>query len=85
MCHTNIGFGTTADDQLPHNEHNMISNADHPVEWAMLVTELDDAREHLESLIDEMAASGAIDEIDYAVQLGHVCAHLYQPVETSAI
>jgi hypothetical protein len=54
----------------------MISDAEHPVEWAMLTTELDDAREHLESLINEMTKAGLIDEADYAVQLGHVCAHL---------
>ncbi len=42
----------------------------------MLVTELHEAREHLESLVSEMVKSGAIDEADYAVQLGHVCAHL---------
>jgi len=54
----------------------MISDAEYPVEWAMLITELDDAREHLESLTNKMTKSGVIDEADYAVQLGHVCAHL---------
>ena len=42
----------------------------------MLVTELDDARAHLEALVSQMVQSGAVDEADYAVQLGHVCAHL---------
>lgn len=54
----------------------MINNKSNPVEWAMLVTELDEAREHLESLTNSMAEAGAIDETDYAVQLGHVFAHL---------
>lgn len=42
----------------------------------MLLTELADAREHLDSLISEMSKSGATDESDYAVQLGQVFAHL---------
>ena len=54
----------------------MISNSDSPVEWAMLLTELDDARDHLETLVNKMAESNEMDESNYAVDLGHVFAHL---------
>ena len=54
----------------------MINSSGHAVEWAALIAELDDAREHLEALIDAMVKAGAIDEAEYEVQLGHVCAHL---------
>ena len=54
----------------------MISENDNPVEWALLLYDLDEAKEHLESLIDQMNKGGKIDEEDYAVQLGHVFAHL---------
>jgi hypothetical protein len=53
-----------------------MTNAEHPVAWAMLMDELVDAREHLGALIGQMAAEGAIDESDFRVQLGHVFAHL---------
>ena len=42
----------------------------------MLMYELDDAHEHLGTLISQMAEDGAIDDEDYCVQLGHVFAHL---------
>ncbi len=42
----------------------------------MLLYELSDAHEHLGSLIDEMNASGRIDEEEFRVQLGHIFAHL---------
>ena len=54
----------------------MLTKAEHPVAWAMLMYELTDAREHLGALIDLMVAEGAIDESDFGVQLGHVFAHL---------
>lgn len=54
----------------------MISNKENPVEWAALMYELEDARDHLENLAKAMAEAGAIDEIDYSVDLGHVFAHL---------
>ena len=54
----------------------MINQNNDSVEWALLLYELDDAREHLESLIDQMNGDGEIEEEDYAVQLGHVYAHL---------
>lgn len=54
----------------------MINEKDNPVEWAMLITELDEAREHLDALIKSMAETESTDESEYAVQLGHVFAHL---------
>ena len=38
--------------------------------------ELEDAHSHLDELITCMAAGGAIDESDFAIDLGHIFAHL---------
>ena len=54
----------------------MINSKDNQVEWASLMYELEDAREHLESLVNQMPEKGIIDEVDYSVDLGHVFAHL---------
>lgn len=55
----------------------MINARDHYVAWAMLVTELDEAREHLQDLIDTLARDGRCDdEDDFSARLGHVYAHL---------
>jgi len=54
----------------------MLTKPEHPIAWVMLMYELADAREHLTALIDQMTAEGAIDEIDFGSQLGHVFAHL---------
>lgn len=54
----------------------MLSREEHPVAWALLAYELADARDHLGALIDQMQATGGIDEDEFAVQLGHVFAHL---------
>lgn len=54
----------------------MINEKKHHEAWASLVTELDDAREHLEGLIQKMQQSGVIDDADFTVDMGHVYAHL---------
>jgi hypothetical protein len=54
----------------------MINAKQHPVGWAGLLTELDDAREHLQSLLDKMQKDGTIEASELAVELGHVYAHL---------
>ncbi len=54
----------------------MINIKTNPIEWSSLMYELEDAKEHLESLIIEMNKNGSIDEIEYEIQLGHVFAHL---------
>lgn len=58
-------------------DFQVINQENNPVGWAMLITELDEAREHLEALVDQMSDAGAIDEYaEFAVDLGHVYAHL---------
>jgi hypothetical protein len=54
----------------------MINAKNNPVGWAMLLTELEDAREHLTALIDSLATAGEGDDVDFSIQLGHVYAHL---------
>jgi hypothetical protein len=55
---------------------HMINQKEHFVAWALLITELDDAKEHLESLTKKMVQDGVIDDTEFAVDLGHVYAHL---------
>ncbi|WP_440976359.1 hypothetical protein [Pseudoxanthomonas winnipegensis] len=54
----------------------MIDRKNHPVGWAMLLHELEDAREHLQALIEEMEADADYDEHSLRVDLGHIYAHL---------
>jgi len=54
----------------------MINKTKHYVAWALLLTELDDAKEHLESLTQKMLKDGSIDDAEFAVDLGHIYAHL---------
>lgn len=54
----------------------MIDNEKNPVEWALMLFDLDEARKHLEDLIDQMSRDKGIEEEDFAVGLGHVFAHL---------
>ena len=54
----------------------MINAKEHYVAWAGLITELDEAREHLEKLTNDINSQGLIDESEFAVYLGHVFAHL---------
>ncbi len=54
----------------------MINERTNPVAWALLLAELDEAKDHLAALADLMAKAGAIDDTEFAVYLGHVYAHL---------
>lgn len=54
----------------------MITLQNNPVEWGLLMYELQDAHEHLGELIDEMSKDGAIDEADLRVHIGHIYSHL---------
>lgn len=54
----------------------MINNKENPVAWALLLTELDEAREHIEELTNKMNKEGSIEESEYSVYLGHIYAHL---------
>lgn len=57
-------------------ERMMINNKENPVQWPLLLCELDDAREHFEELIDQMNVKGEFDEIEFSIRLGHVYSHL---------
>lgn len=63
----------------------MINSKDHPVAWAQLLSELEDAHEHLGSLISEMAQAGGIDVESYAVDIAHIYAHLNRAWNTRNI
>jgi hypothetical protein len=54
----------------------MITKTSNPVEWAMLMYELDDAKEHLETLIREMTKDSDFAEEDYRIQMAHIFSHL---------
>ena len=54
----------------------MIDAKEHPVAWVALLTELDEAQEHLEDLAERMRRDDDVNESEFAVQLGHVFAHL---------
>lgn len=54
----------------------MINEKNNPVEWVLLLDELEEAGEHLEELIKTMCADGTIDDSEYGVRLAHVFAHL---------
>ena len=54
----------------------MVNFEEQPEEWVALVTELDDAREHLQNMIDQMVLAKSIETEDFSVQMGHIYAHL---------
>jgi polyhydroxyalkanoate synthesis regulator phasin len=54
----------------------MINNKNNPVEWALLIYELDELREHVESLVDQMSNDGHISNEEYETHIGHLYAHL---------
>jgi hypothetical protein len=54
----------------------MIDRHLQPVEWAAFIYELDDAREHLETLLKRMERDPGYDDINLRIDLGHVYAHL---------
>jgi hypothetical protein len=54
----------------------MINKEVDPVEWAGLMYELEDAREHLVALIVDIEKDSEFDETDFRIQLGHVYSHL---------
>lgn len=54
----------------------MISMKQAPVAWAMLMYDLDDAREHLESLLTQMQNDPQFDDECFRVTLGHIYWHL---------
>jgi hypothetical protein len=54
----------------------MIKLREHPVGWAELMSNMEDAHEHLGNLIQEMTTDPEFDDPEFAVNLGHVFAHL---------
>ena len=54
----------------------MINRSDNPVGWAMLLSDLEDAHEHLGNLIKEISADAEYGEPEFRIDLGHVYAHL---------
>jgi hypothetical protein len=54
----------------------MIDPVQHPVGWSQLMWELNDAHEHLGNLISELTKDGAQPDPEFAINLGHVYAHL---------
>lgn len=54
----------------------MINSNDHPVGWAMLIQELEDAHEHLGKLIGDLANEEGYSEREFRIDLSHVYAHI---------
>ena len=54
----------------------MINEKQNPVEWALLLYGLVDLQEHTQNLLDQMNRDGECSEEDFAVQVGHIYAHL---------
>ena len=54
----------------------MLSRAENPVAWTMLLIEMEEAHEHLRELLAQLRPQGPIDDYEFAVHLGHVYAHL---------
>ena len=56
----------------------MINRRNHPVGWAQLMSHLNDARDHLSTLITEAEADAEYAEENFRVDLGHVLAHIHR-------
>jgi hypothetical protein len=54
----------------------MINRESNPVEWAAFMYELEDANEHLATLISELGSVKELSEEDFAVQMAHIYSHL---------
>ena len=54
----------------------MIERKSNPNEWSTFLYELEDAKDHLESLISQLNENGKIDEIDFRIELSHIYAHI---------
>jgi len=54
----------------------MINRESDPVGWTFLLDELQDAVDHLNTLIKEMSTNRDYHEEDFRISLGHVFAHL---------
>ncbi|WP_428717312.1 hypothetical protein [Undibacterium curvum] len=54
----------------------MINKQNNPVGWAMLMYELEDAKEHLSNLITKIESDPKYEEANLRIDLGHVYSHL---------
>ena len=54
----------------------MVNSKQNPLEWNQLMSELEDAHEHLGSLIKQMESAGQIDIEGYSIDIAHIYAHL---------
>ncbi|MBC3930407.1 hypothetical protein [Undibacterium curvum] len=54
----------------------MINKQNSPVGWAMLMYELEDAKEHLSNLINQIESDPDYEEANLRIDLGHVYSHL---------
>ncbi len=54
----------------------MINSKDHPVGWDLLFCELEEAHEHLGSLLKDISTNAEYSEESFRIDLGHVYAHL---------
>ncbi|BDU18139.1 hypothetical protein [Lysobacter auxotrophicus] len=54
----------------------MIDRNSNPMGWSLLLSDLEDAHEHLGQLIREIQAGPEYGEPELRVDLGHVYAHL---------
>jgi hypothetical protein len=54
----------------------MINKEKNPVEWAMLMYELEEVQEHLANLISDLDSDPEYDEINLRIDLGHIYSHL---------
>lgn len=62
----------------------MIDRNSQFVEWDLFLSELEDAKEHLEGLLREITGNPGYDESDLRIDLGHVYAHLNRAWRRSA-
>ena len=54
----------------------MINKKTNPIEWALLMYELEDTKEHLSNLIEALQSAKHINENDFKIQIAHIYGHL---------
>ena len=54
----------------------MINKTENPAEWALLMFELSDAKEHLGNLIEVEMDSEDFSEQEFRIALAHIYSHL---------
>lgn len=54
----------------------LINPKDNPIEWAQLGYELEEVKEHIESLILDLDPVHGLDETEFRVQIFHAITHL---------